>query len=272
MGLADWLHALDWFWSNVIVFLILTAVMLLIGYIVSKVSQLFVSKSLMNARIDRLLEGTGLKEPLRKLGFHSIADLFALITFWYVFLFFIAMTLSFLDYRDLTDLVIAITAYVPRVVGALVVGIAGVWIGTKVGEKVKESREPDLPVASDTLASVAKRATIFAAAAIALGILGLDTTILVVLVAIVVTVVAIAVVISFGSGGIATAENMSAYAVTSSTLRVGDVVQIDKHRGIVSEITSHGVTLEAKGKKTVIPNATVAKSVVIKRTPSAEVR
>lgn len=271
--LTDWVqwiwNGLNWLWLNVIIGLILAIVILIVGYIVSKAVKWIVIKSLKKVRIDKIFEGTGLRESMWNLGFRSIADLFGLLVFWFVFLFFIAMSLSFLHFPEIAAFVTLILEYLPKIFGAVIIGIVGVWVGTWLGDRIKKpAKEANLPITVDTIAALVKWLIIFMAAVIALSLLGIDTTILVTTFVILIAAVGLAVAISFGLGGRDTAANLSAYAVTTRTLSVGDEIEVNEYKGRILDMTAHGITLEtARKESVVIPNSVLVTSVIIKKGP-----
>ncbi len=258
-----------WLWENLIIGLIFAIIILIIGYIVAKVVKWIIVKAMKKARVDDFFRDTGLIESLRNVGFTGIPELIGLLVFWFIFLFFVAMALDYLKFEQVTDFVGLIIEYLPRVIGAALIILGGLWLGTWAGERMKEpAEEADLPVTSDTLSAVVKWVIVFITTVLALELLGIDTTILVTTFTILIAAIAAALAISFGVGGRETAANVSAYAAVEKALRIGDEVTIGDHRGTVLLIGRYAVTIkDTEGNRVTIPNTDVMKTAIVKSAP-----
>lgn len=258
-----------WLWANFIFGLLLAIVILIVGYIVAKIVKWVMIKALRKVRIDEYFRDTGLVESLRGVGFAGIPDLIGLLMFWFIFLFFIATALRFLNFPEVTEFVGVITLYLPRMIGAVIIILAGLWLGTWAANRVKEpAKEADLPITPETLSSLVKWLIVFITVVLALGLLGIDTTILVTTFLILIAAIAAALAISFGLGGRETAANVSAFAAVDKILRVGDDVTIGEHRGTVLLVGRYGTVLRTeKGERITIPNKIVMENVIVKKAP-----
>ncbi|MFQ5883563.1 MAG: mechanosensitive ion channel domain-containing protein [Thermoplasmata archaeon] len=262
-------EGLVWLWNNLIVGLIFAIFILIIGYIVAKVVKWIVIKGLRRVRVDSYFRGTGLLESLRGVGFVGIPDLLGLLVFWFIFLFFGALALTYLQFEQVGAFVTLIITYLPRIMGAVLIVLAGLWLGTWASSRVKEpAEEADLPITTETVGSIVKWLVVFISVVLALGLLGVDTTILVTTFTILIAAIAAALAISFGLGGRETAANVSAYAAVRTTVRVGDDVSINEYEGTVLLVGRYAIVLKTKaGNRITIPNSVVMGNVITKRAP-----
>lgn len=271
--MADILQILQegivWLWTNLIVGLIFAIFILIIGYVVAKVVKWIVIKGLKRVRVDSYFRGTGLLESLRNVGFAGIPEILGLLVFWFIFLFFVALALTYLQFEQVGAFVTLIIEYLPRIMGAVLIVLGGLWMGTWAAARVKEpSEEADLPITTETVGSIVKWVIVFITVVLALGLLGVDTTILVTTFTILIAAIAVALAISFGLGGKETAANISAYAAVKTLIRVGDAVSIDKHEGTVLLVGRYAAVIKTeRGDRISIPNTTVMNSEIIKRAP-----
>lgn len=271
-GIGEWMwNGMVWLWNNFLFGLLLAIVILIIGYIVAWSVKWVMIKALRKARIDDHFRETGLVESLQGIGFMGIPDLIGLLMFWFIFLFFIATALKFLDFPEVTEFVGVITLYLPRMIGAVIVILGGLWLGTWASSRIKEpAKEVDLPITSETLGSIVKWLVVFIAVVLALGMLGIDTTILVTTFVILIGAIAAALAISFGLGGRETAANVSAFAAVDKILRIGDEVSIGDHTGMVLLVGRYATVLKTpKGDRITIPNKMVMDNVIVKTAAKA---
>jgi small-conductance mechanosensitive channel len=260
-----------WLWETLIIGLIYAIVILIVGYIVAKVVKWLIVKALKRVKVDDFFRETGLLESLRGVGFTGVPDLLGLLVFWFIFMIFVAMALEQLGFDQVSALATLIVEYLPKIIGAALIILAGLWLGTWASSRVKEpAEEADLPVTSDTLGSLIKWVVVFIAVVLALGLLGVDTTILVTMFTILLGAIGLAIAISFGLGGKGVAANVSAYAAIEKAVRIGDEVTIGDHSGTVLLIGRYAITLkDGKGDRVSIPNSTVMEHTIVKRSPKS---
>jgi small-conductance mechanosensitive channel len=266
-GIGEWMwQGMLWLWENFLLGLLIAIVILIVGYVVAWGVKYVMIKALRKARIDDYFKDTGLTESLQGVGFRGIPDLIGLLMFWFIFLFFIATALGYLNFPEVTEFVGIITLYLPRIIGAVLIILGGLWLGTWAASRVKEpAKEVDLPITSETLGSIVKWLVVFITVVLALGMLGIDTTILVTTFVILIGAIALALAISFGLGGRETAANVSAFAAVDKIITVGDEVSIGDHRGTVLLVGRYATVLKTeKGERVTLPNKMVMESVIVK--------
>ncbi|MFQ6129145.1 MAG: mechanosensitive ion channel domain-containing protein [Thermoplasmata archaeon] len=267
-GEIEWIwQGILWLWEFVIISLIFAIIILIVGYIISKIVKWLVVKVLYRLRFDELFRETGLVETVRSIGFRGLPEILGLLVFWFVFLFFIAIALDFLRFLVIAQFVTLIIEYLPRVFGAVLIALGGLWLGTWLSKRVKEPMEEvDVPMTAETTATIVKWLVIFIAIVMALGLIGIDTSLLVFTFSILIAALGAALAISFGIGGRDVAANVSAYSSVSKMLKVGDEVTIDEYSGIVLLVGRYGTVLKkATGEQVTIPNAMIAKNVIVKK-------
>ena len=262
---------MQWLWNNFLVGLIFAILILIVGYIVAKLVKWALVRTLKQVKVDSFFRDTGLIESLRSVGFTGIPDLIGLLVFWFIFVFFIAMALMQLQFTQLGAFMEEIILYLPKVIGAAVILLAGLWFGTWAAGRMKEpAEEADLPITSDTLGSIVKWVVVFITIVLALELLGVDTTILVMTFVILIGAIALALAISFGMGGKETAANVSAYAAVEKSMRIGDEVTIGEHAGTVLLIGRYALVIkDNRGDRVTIPNSVVMDQVIVKKAPKS---
>jgi small-conductance mechanosensitive channel len=266
--LIEWIvDGLVWLWEFVIISLIFAIIILIVGYIIAKIVKWLVVKVLFRLRFDELFRETGLVETVRGIGFRGLPDILGLLIFWFVFLFFVAMALAFLEFDIIAEFVTLIIEYLPKLFGAILIALGGLWLGTWLSKRVEKPLvEADVPLTPETTSTIVKWVVIFIAIVMALGMMEIDTSLLILTFTILIGALGVALAISFGIGGRDVAANVSAYASVAKMLRVGDDVTIGEHSGIVLLVTRYNTVLKTKTEdRLTIPNATIAKAVVVKK-------
>lgn len=256
-----------WLWEVVIVFLLLAIVIVIIGYIVSKVVKWIVVKMLYKLRFDDLFRETGLVETVRSIGFRGLPDILGLLVFWFVFLFFVAMTLEYLQFATIAEFVTLIIEYLPRVFGAVLLALGGLWLGTWLSKRVETPmKEADVPLTAETTATLVKWLVIFISVVMALGLVGIDTTLLIWTFIILIGALGLGLALSFGFGGRDIAANVSAYSSVSKMLTVGDEITVGEHSGTVLLVGRYATVLKTvKGDHVTLPNSMLGNSVIVKK-------
>jgi small-conductance mechanosensitive channel len=256
-----------WLWEVVIIFLLLAIAIVIIGYIVSKVVRWLVVKMLYKLRFDDLFRETGLVETVRSIGFRGLPDILGLLVFWFVFLFFVAMTLEYLQFAMITGFVTDIIVYLPKVFGAILVALGGLWLGTWLSKRVETPmKEADVPLTAETTATLVKWLVIFISFVMALGLVGIDTSLLAWTFIILIGALGLGLAISFGFGGREVAANVSAYSSVSKTLTVGDEITVGEHSGTVLIVGRYATILKTGANEQVsLPNSMIGNSVIVKK-------
>ncbi len=266
--IIDWIwNGMIWLWEFVVVFLLLAIAIIILGYIVSKIVKWLVVKMLYKLRFDDFFRDTGLVETVRSIGFRGLPDILGLLIFWFVFLFFVAMTLEYLDMPNIAAFVTLIIEYLPKVFGAVLIALGGLWLGTWLSQKVETPmKEADVPLTAETTATLVKWLVIFISAVMALGLIGIDTTLLIYTFIILIGALGLGLAISFGIGGRDVAANVSAYSSVSKTLSIGDEITAGEYSGIVLLVGRYATVLKtASGDQITLPNSMLVNTVITKK-------
>lgn len=266
--IIDWIWSgINWLWEFVVIFLLFAIAIVILGYIVSKIVKWIVVKTLYKLRFDDLFRETGLVETVRSIGFRGLPDILGLLVFWFVFLFFVAMTLEYLEFATIAAFVTLIIEYLPKVFGAVLIALGGLWLGTWLSKRVEMPvKEADVPLTAETTAILVKWLVIFIAVVMALGLIGIDTSLLIWTFIILIGALGLGLAISFGFGGRDVAANVSAYSSVSKTLSVGDDITVGEYSGTVLMVGRFATVLKkASGEQITLPNSMLANTVIVKR-------
>ena len=189
------------------------------------------------------------------------------IVYFTVLLFFVAAAIEALGLPAISNVLSLVTAYLPRVLAAAVIVFVGLWIGDFVNTllqsatgAIRVSYAPAIGRSLQILIGI-----VFLV--IAVGQLGIDSSVLVITLSIVFASTFGAVALAFGLGARATVSNIIAARYVRRQYQAGDTVHIGELQGRVTEITDTAVMLESAEGNIMVPAVRFAEdaSLLVKR-------
>jgi fumarate reductase subunit D len=122
--MTDFRVALESAWAEIVRFvprLGLFLLVLVVGWLVARVVLSLVDKLLTAARLDPLMERTGLAEPLRRAGFERSGRFVALVLYYALLLLVLQLALGVFGPNAVQDAVSQIVAFIPNILVALII-------------------------------------------------------------------------------------------------------------------------------------------------------
>ena len=117
--------------SQFVISALLVIIILIIGWLLSKVIKAVVSKALKASRVDRLSDSIGLDKLLSKGGItYSLSDLIAVICYWLGLLITFMVAVNALGLTVAADLLNKVVLYIPNVIAAVFILILGMFAAT----------------------------------------------------------------------------------------------------------------------------------------------
>ena len=138
---AFWIEIINQIQSSLSVLLpaILGALLLLlVGWLVARLSQAVLARLLRKLGLDRLAERTGIAQGLITVGAgRNLSNLIARTTYWLVLIFFILLAIGTLGLTEVvTSALNSFFAFLPRLVAATVIFLVGAFIARIVGDAI----------------------------------------------------------------------------------------------------------------------------------------
>ncbi len=124
---------------NFIIGLILAAVIVALGYVVSWAVHWVVKKAFDQAKIDKWLQKNNLDKSI---GYASVSSLGASLIRWYIFLIFLVPAVSYLALGELTGLLLDIVRWLPNVIVAVAIMLFGLVVSDFVADKMSKAKGP----------------------------------------------------------------------------------------------------------------------------------
>ncbi|NIO20198.1 MAG: mechanosensitive ion channel [Candidatus Aenigmarchaeota archaeon] len=241
-------------------------IILLVGYIVGKISKIIVTKILSVAGLKRITAKTWTEDVLKVTGYKgNVVDLIGDLVKWSIYIVTLAVVVQVLGFASVANIFNQILIFVPRFIVAILVVVVGFIIADFFGKVFEEAiikifREDIL---SKFSGGVIKYSIAMIALIIALSMIGLDVNALLILFSALLLIV----VMVTGLGLKDLIPNFTAGIHVKGMLKVGDRVKFRKYSGIVERMNPYSVDIRINKRTVTIPN-----SVLIKEPIEKEVR
>lgn len=252
-GLTTWLPA------------ILGALLLLIvGWLVARISQAIIGRLLYRLGIDRLAERTGIANGLKTMGVQStLSFLLARTTYWLILIFFVLLALGALGLTDVvTSALGGLFAFLPRLVAATVIFLIGAFIARVVGDAVTAMTVGSNVPSGRVLGQAVRYSILLVVIILALDELGVQTTILTTIVVVTITALALGLALAFGLGNRDLAHGIMAGFHAREEFSPGQTLTVGDHTGQLLRIGATKTVLETGEGQISIPNVALLNEVV----------
>lgn len=234
--------------------------LLLVGWLTARAL-----RRLAHALIERLLERLARQRVARTKAidarmqrseaYQSVPLVVGAIVQWTVLLLFIAAAIEALGLPAVSEVIGLITAYLPRVLAAVVIVFAGLWAGELTHTVIVRGAGRVALAYAPLIGRAMQVLVVLVFVIVAIGQLGIDSTILVVTLAIVLGASFGAAALAFGLGARTVVSNILASRYVRRQYEVGDTVSIGDSQGRIVEISDTTVILETPGGRATVPAA-----------------
>jgi hypothetical protein len=261
-------HALP----NVVAALILLGIGLLIGKIVGWV----VSKVIKTLNLEHYWSQSAIGKATSNTGW-NMSRIFGTGARWFIYLFFIAAAVNVLQFAQISQAINNVWLWIPNVVAFLIVLVMGSLLADFAGSFVQREL-PKRGIIAGKMMGLAVTGILYAIVlAVAVTQLGIGQQILSSVITALIWGLAAAIAIGFGVGlayGLREAilSVIKASTVIQPSIKQGQRISVNAHRGIVQEVGAFSVILkDEEGKTIVIPTKNLTEEeIVIEAGPQPE--
>jgi small-conductance mechanosensitive channel len=183
----------------------------------------------------------------------QVSDIIGLIVFWAVLLFFLAAAADTLGLPILGSSLAGLGSYVPRIAGAVLIGVFGLILGNLARDAVAATASAAGAPFAVTIGQIARGAVLVAAGLIAVAELGIDITLLTAVISVTLLAVLGAFSLAFGLGARTAMSNIIGAHYLRQTFEVGQQVRVGSVEGTISAITATVVRVRVAEGEVVIP-------------------
>ena len=227
--------------------------LLVFGLLVVRVVTWLLGRTLSAAGVDGLGERWGVHDALERFGMRrSLVHAFTRGLRIALSLVVVFASLSLLGLQFLSESLNAAVLFLPKLLVALALMLAGAIVAGLVRERVDRlTDQMDFPV---NLGQVAQFTVLAIFAITALAQVAISSVILLILLAIVLAAVSATFALAFGLGGRELARALNAGRFVSASFDLGQVVSVGDLRGRIVELDSAATILEVEGGRVRVPN------------------
>ncbi|WP_041770346.1 mechanosensitive ion channel domain-containing protein [Metapseudomonas resinovorans] len=234
-------------------------VVVLLGFVVAKLLDTLLSKLLAKVGLDRLMAGTGLTKMLSRAGIQvPVSTLIGKIVYWFVLLIFLVSAAESLGLDRVSATLDVLALYLPKVLGAALVLLAGVLLAQLVSGLVRGAAEGVGLDYAHGLGRIAQGLVIIISISVAIGQLEVKTELLNNVIAIVLISIGLAAALALGLGSREIAGQILAGIYVRELYQVGQQVKVGDVEGQIEEIgTVKTLLLTDEGELVSVSNRTL---------------
>jgi hypothetical protein len=180
---------------------LLVVVILIIGWIISKIIKTLVTRILRVVKLDQLSERIDLDNVLAKGGIsYSLSELLGVICYWLALLITFVVAINAIGLTIAADLLNRIVLYVPNIIAAVFILILGMFVATLLSNIVKTAANNAGLSQAKLLGKIVEVVVIIFTIAITLEQLGIAAKIIELTISIVLASIGLSVALAFGLG------------------------------------------------------------------------
>ncbi|HEX7402015.1 MAG TPA: hypothetical protein VF369_07535 [candidate division Zixibacteria bacterium] len=173
----------------------------LLGWLLARILKAALIKLLVAVRFEKFSERAGLSRFLSRGDIkHSLAEILGTAFFWIILLFFIYVATDVLHWTLIRDVINQIISFIPKLIAAVLIIIAGVLLSSFIKGLVKVAATSYALTHRELIGRIVQYLIIFFSVAVSLEQLGIATHILVNSVLIIIGAMAFGLALAFGLG------------------------------------------------------------------------
>ena len=254
-------------WTEVALFtpnLVGALIIVLLGYLISKVVKFVVSAFLKKVRVDSASEKVGIKEVLTKSGIAiEPSEIVGKIAFWIIMLTFVISAAETLGLEKVSQTIESLVLYLPKVIGASLIAVIGLLLAHFVRNLIRSGVQGFGVEYGKPLSNFAYSVLVLVIGVIVLEQLEIQTALLNSLVEITLIAAGVALALSLGLGTKEVSKNIISGVYARDTFKSGASVKIEDDSGVIEEIGTVTSRVRHKnGELIFVPNSVLIESKV----------
>lgn len=239
-------------------------VILLIGLFVGRLVARLVTQVLRALRFDQIADRAEIDEFLANAGVRTdAATVVGELAKWFIYLIFFQVAASTLGFPQLTEILNQLIAFIPRVVVAIVILLLGALVANLLAGLVRGSLGTAQVGNANLLANIARYGVLAFAVVAALSQLEIAPAIVNTLWTALIGSVALAAALAFGLGARDAAGSIATSQLIKSDIQPGMRIGLEGQTGTVEQIGALYTTIRTGGGQYKVPNAELARSMVM---------
>ena len=244
-------------------------IILLIGYVIARFARWVAGVVLRRLKFDEIVDRAGVTNALRVLGVNTpLSVITAQAVFALLLLSFLITATRLMGLQPVAELFERILAFLPTLIAALIVFLLGGIIAQKIGDMVGVAAVAGGISGGKRLGKIVQYLVSLFVVIIALGIMGMDTALLVTGVTIFIAAFGLAVGLSLGLGARSIVHHVLAGYYIRQRFRAGHTIAVEGVTGEVSSVGGVNTVIATGDGMVVLPNGMLLETTV--RSPQAQ--
>lgn len=238
-------------------------IILIVGYLIARIVRWIIGTLLRRLRFDPLVERTGITGSLRGLGIKTpLSDIVAQTIFALLLLSFLITATRLMELEAVARLLEQLLLFLPNVIAAVIIFLLGGIVAQFVGNLVATvTTGSGLTYGARLGRSVQYLISLFVVV-LALGQLGIDTSILVTAITIIIAAFGLALGLALGLGARGIVQHILAGYYLRQRLSAGQAVVVGRVRGEVAGVGGVNTSVRTTDGTVIIPNRTLLEALV----------
>ena len=239
-------------------------IILFIGYLVSLLVRWIVGFVLRRIKFDALVEKTGITGGLKMFGIETpISTLFSQTVFVLLLLSFLITSTRIMGLEPVAQLFERLLAFVPTLIAAVIFFLIGGLVAQFLGNTASVVATGAGISNASRLGKLVQFLIIVFVVILSLGIMGLDTALLVTTVTILIAAFGLALGLALGLGAKRVVQHVLAGYYIKQRFQTGQAVTVDEVSGTVAGIGGVNTVIRSAEGSMVYPNQSLLESIVV---------
>jgi small-conductance mechanosensitive channel len=221
---------------------------LLFARLIKTVTERFIN------RADRLIPNRKIQGRVKRfITEKPVATVISSFLYWIIVFFFLTAATETLGLPVVTAWMSGVADYLPKILAAIVIGIAGIICGIVIRDIIVTAAASAKIIYGTILGKLAQTTIILVTILIAIEQVGIDVTILTSVITIIIGALLFGAALAFGMGARTSVSNILASFYLNKTYKVGDMVMIGDKKGRIVHITPVAVIMDSPEGQIYIP-------------------
>ncbi|MBP6313817.1 MAG: mechanosensitive ion channel [Flavobacteriales bacterium] len=245
-------------------------IVLLIGWTFAKLIRMILKRT-VNGKLDDLAQKSGIASVLRKVGIHSFGKFIGMLIYGGIMLVFLMAAADIMGMTRVQDGVSSFFAYLPTLITAITIFMAGLWVGEQVSTVITNLTETMGISGGRSMGKVLGGIMVLFISITALNVAGVDTE----LITSNLQIILAGVLFAFGLAYAYASRNILTNILSSfygkDRFKPGMRIKVGEDEGIIDRIDSMTVTIQTVKGEVLIPTSRlITERIEILETPNIE--
>lgn len=229
-------------------------IVLIVGWLLAKLVRTILRRALAG-KLDSIAQSTGMAGLFRKLGIQSVGKFMASVFYGAVLVVFVMAAADIMGMERLQAGVAAFIAYLPTLLTALAIFVAGLWAGEKVTITITALTETMGLSGGRSMARVLGGLVVLFISITALNVAGVDTELITSNLQIILAGVLLAFGLAYAYASRDILTNILSSFYGKERFKPGMRIRIGEDEGEIERIDSISVTLRMQDREVLIPTS-----------------